>query len=151
MAQKPGSEHERLAVLVGRWVTRGRTQATMDAPAAPIEGVDTYEWLPGGFGLLHVVDARVGDVHVEGAEIIGWDPARNAYSTPYFGSDGPNSYDASLGDEEGALVWTMRSRTDRFRGRFSDNRSTIAGRWEQLDAEDEWRPWMEVTLTRAVH
>jgi hypothetical protein len=47
---------------------------------------------------------RVGKEHVEGAEIIGWDPARDAYITQYFGSDGPNAYEASLAEENGALA-----------------------------------------------
>jgi hypothetical protein len=137
--------HTRLGVLVGRWLTRGSTTDTADA----IEAVDTYEWLPGRFGLLHIVDARVGDDHVEGAEIIGWDAARNAYVTQYFGTDGPNAYEARFGEEEGALVWSMRSATDRFTGRFSEDGDTITGDWERLDDGGEWVPWMHVTLTRA--
>jgi hypothetical protein len=110
--------------------------------------VDTHDWLPGRFSLLHTVDARVGNAHVEGAEIIGWEEARNAYVTQYFGSDGPNAYEAQLTEEEGVLVWTMRSAADRFTGRFSEAGDTITGHWEQLDADERWRPWMEVTLTR---
>jgi hypothetical protein len=113
-----------------------------------IEAVDTYEWLPGRFGLLHTVDARVGEAHVEGAEIIGWDPARDAYVTQYFGSDGPNAYEASLAEVDDALVWRMRSVTDRFAGAFSDDGNTITGHWERLDDEQDWKPWMEITLRR---
>jgi Protein of unknown function (DUF1579) len=141
-------EHVRLAVLVGRWRTRGRTRKMPEAAAAEIDALDTYEWLPGRFSLLHTVDACVGDVHVEGAEIIGWDPTRNTYVTQYFGSDGPNSYEARLAEEDGALVWSMRSAADRFTGRFSDDGDTITGHWEQLDVEEKWQPWMDITLTR---
>jgi Protein of unknown function (DUF1579) len=148
MAHEPGPPHERLAALVGRWRTKGRTIATPEAPAAAIDAVDTYEWLPGRVSLLHTVDARVGEVRVEGAEIIGWEPARGAYITQYFGSDGPNAYEASLAEEDGALVWSMRSAADRFAGRFSEDGNTIIGRWHRLDAEQKWQPWMEITLTR---
>ena len=149
MPPKPGMEHERLEALIGRWRTEGWTSGTAAATAARIEAVDTYEWLPGHFALLHTVDARVGEERVEGAEIIGWDPARSAYITQYFGSDGPNSYEASLTEEEGSLVWSMRSGADRFTGRFSDDGNTIAGQWEQLDDDQRWQPWMQITLTRA--
>jgi hypothetical protein len=40
-------EHERLEALIGRWRTEGWTSETAEAPAARIEAVDTYEWLPG--------------------------------------------------------------------------------------------------------
>jgi Protein of unknown function (DUF1579) len=148
MAHEPGPAHRHLAALVGRWRTQGWTRATAGTPAAPIEAVDTYEWLPGHFALLHTVDARVGEEHVDGAEIIGWDPARDAYITQYFGSDGPNAYEASLAEDDGALVWNMRSPTDRFTGTFSDDGNTITGHWEQLDDEKKWQPWMDIMLTR---
>jgi uncharacterized protein DUF1579 len=148
MSRKPGPEHERLAVLVGRWRTEGWTSETADAAPARIDAVDTYTWLPGRFALLHEVDARVGDEHVEGAEIIGWDPARRAYVTQYFGSDGPSAYEATLSEEDGTLVWRMHSESDRFTGTFSDDRDTLEGHWELLDDERGWRPWMEIKLTR---
>jgi hypothetical protein len=141
-------EHERLDVLIGVWKTEGLTRESPRTPALRIDAVDTYEWLPGGFGVLHRVDAHVGEDHVEGAEIIGYDPERGAYVTQYFGSDGPSSYEATLEDRDGTLVWTMRSRSDRFTGMFDDSRERITGHWEQLEEGTAWRPWMDITLTK---
>lgn len=151
-AASPHSEgkERRLEALVGRWTTRGWTRPLPGAPAAQIDALDTYEWLHGGFGLLHRVDARVGDQRVEGAEIIGYDPERGAYVTQYFGSDGPASYEADFGEADGALTWTMRSKVNRFTGTFSDDGSSITGHWELLEGST-WRPWMDVTLTRQDH
>ncbi len=92
------------------------------------------------------VDAEVGDRKIEGAEIIGYDPARRSYVTQYFGSDGPSAYEASL-SEEGSLVWRMRSEANRFTGTFSDDGNVIAGHWELRD-DSNWQPWMEITLTK---
>jgi hypothetical protein len=133
---------------VGRWRTQGWTKPTGENPPARIDAKDTYEWLPGGFALLHRVEARVGEERVEGAEMIGWDPVRSAYITQYFGSDGQNAYHATLIEEEGALVWTMRSQTDRFAGRFTSDGNTINGHWERLDEHENWQAWMDITLTR---
>jgi len=148
MTNPSGPEHQRLAVLVGRWKTEGWTREAPGEAAARIDATDTYEWLPGGFALLHRVDARVGGQKVEGAEIVGYDPGRRAYVTQYFGSDGPNAYEASLLDEDGGLVWTMQSRTDRFTGVFDDERDVITGHWDVLDDNSAWRPWMDITLTK---
>lgn len=141
-------EPRRLQALIGRWKTQGRVLPSDGEDAAEIDAVDTYEWLPGGFALLHRVDARVGDETVEGAEIIGYDPERGSYRTLYFGSDGPNAYEARLSDRDGALVWSMRSLRDRFTGTFSPNGDTITGHWERLTDDAGWRPWMDVTLTK---
>jgi Protein of unknown function (DUF1579) len=145
---RTGREHERLEVLVGRWATEGWTRESSDRPAAEIDATDTYRWLAGGFGLLHVVDARVGDQKVEGAEIIGWDPARASYVTQYFGSDGPAAYEATLVNEGDTLVWAMDSQTTKFAGRFSADGNTITGHWELLDEASRWQPWMDIILTK---
>jgi Protein of unknown function (DUF1579) len=137
---------QRLAALIGRWHTQGWTA---DEPAMGVDAIDTYEWLPGRYGLLHTVDARMGDDRVEGAEIIGWDPARDAYVTQYFGSDGPAAFEATLTEEQGVLVWRMRSESMRFTGSFGDGGNEITGSWELLGDDDRWRPWMEITLTRS--
>jgi Protein of unknown function (DUF1579) len=148
MEQASGAEHERLEALIGNWKTDGWTKETPEAPAAKIDAVDTYQWLPGGFGLVHSVDAKVGDEKVEGAEIIGYDPDRGAYVTQYFGSDGPAAYEANLARENEALIWRMRSKENRFTGTFNDDGTVITGHWELLDDDGTWQPWMDITLTK---
>jgi len=144
---EPDQEHMRLQALVGRWKTTGRTDPS--AGDAEINAIDTYDWLPGGFGLLHTVDARVGDQRVEGAEVIGYDPKRGTYVSLYVGTEGPSSYEAELTEQDGDLVWRMQSERDRFTGSFSDDRTTITGHWELLGDDASWHPWMDVTLTRS--
>jgi hypothetical protein len=141
-------EHRLLGTLVGRWHTSGRTYASYSAPSAEIEATDTYEWLPGGLGLLHTVDGRVGDERVEGAEVIEYDPSREAYVTHYVGTDGPNSYEARLTEEDGKLVWRMESDRDQFTGVFEADGTTISGCWELRGDDGRWRLWMEITLTK---
>jgi Protein of unknown function (DUF1579) len=147
MADESAAALERLDALIGRWETEGRTTEASRVPAARIQAVDRYERLPGG-ALLHLVDAQVGDQKVEGAEIIGYYPARGTYLTQYFGSDGPSAYEASLTEDDGALVWTMRSEKDRFTGTFNDERNMITGHWDALDDDSNWQPWMDITLTK---
>jgi hypothetical protein len=148
MDKGPVAEHERLTVLIGRWKTEGWTSEMPDAPAARIDAFDTYEWLPGGFGLLHVVDAQVGETKVEGAEIIGYDADVGAFVTRYVGSEGSTAYEASLTEETEGLVWSMRSETTRFTGTFSDDGTVITGYWELLSDGGEWQRWMDITLTK---
>jgi hypothetical protein len=42
----------------------------------------------------------------------------------------------------------MRSAADRFTGTFSVDGNSITGHWERLD-DQNWTPWMEITLTRS--
>jgi hypothetical protein len=41
----------------------------------------------------------------------------------------------------------MRSKTTRFTGVFNEDGDVITGHWELL-ADGDWRPWMDITLTR---
>jgi hypothetical protein len=45
---------------------------------------DLYEWMPGGYFVLHTAYGRIGDEDVGGTEIIGYDPAANVYRTHFF-------------------------------------------------------------------
>jgi uncharacterized protein DUF1579 len=149
-AAMPDDSHpalHRLETLVGRWRTEGSTRAASGRPGARIEAVDTYERVAGG-ALLHLVDARVGDEKVDGAELVGYDPARRTYVTQYFGSDGPAAYEAGLDEQDGILTWTMRSDTTRFTGTFSEDAKVITGFWELLEDGSGWEPWMDITLTK---
>ena len=140
---KPGTELRRLKVLVGRWSTEGTILAGPSSPAVKLKAVDTYEWLPGGFFLLHRVDARMGRRRVQSLEIIGAAP-RGGYATWSFDDHGSaGEYRASL---RGG-VWKIRGKSERFSGRFSRDRRTLTGAWEQRRGS-KWAPWMEITLTK---
>jgi hypothetical protein len=138
---------DRLGVLIGKWKTEGLTTEVPGAPPQRIDAVDTYERLPGG-ALLHLVDARVGGVKVEGAEIIGFDSGRRTYATQFFGGDDATSYEATLTEEGGDLVWTMVSERNRFRGTFNSERDFITGHWDAVGDDSEWQSWMDITLTK---
>jgi hypothetical protein len=146
MAHESSAALERLDALIGRWKTGGWTTEAPGVPADRIDAVDTNERLHGG-ALLHLVDAQVGDQKVEGAEIIGYHAARGRCVTQYFGSDGANAYEANLVEDDGPLVWTMRSEEDRFTGTFNDERNMITGHSDALDDDSNWQPWMDITLT----
>lgn len=121
-------------------------KASPSSPAARIEGVDTYEWLPGGFFLMHKIDARVGDEEIKGIEIIGYDASSQTYPTRSFDNKGnTGAYQASVRDG----VWTFRGEAERFTGSFSDGGDTLTGAWERSSDGSKWLPWMHVILTKS--
>jgi Protein of unknown function (DUF1579) len=148
MGRSSDTPLRRLEVLIGTWKTEGWTRATGEVPAERIDATDTYEWLVDGVALLHRVNARVGELKVDGAEIIGYDPERAGYVTQYFGTDGPAAYEADLSDEGERPLWTMRSPDTRFSGGFSDDGDVITGRWQRLVDGSTWTDWMDITLTK---
>lgn len=143
-APRPGPQHEALATLVGRWRTAGRVLAGPSTPEQEIAGIDTYEWLPGGFFLLHRVDVLIGGERVQALEVIGWDAERDAYfAHAYDDRGGREVMRAAFRDG----TWTFLGDASRFTGSFGEGGATLAGRWERREG-DEWVPWMEVRLRK---
>src|ERR1700685_2513708 len=65
--------HQALAVLIGNWINEGATVATADIPSVPIRTSDVYEWVPGGFFVVHTAFGKIGDTSVGGASTLGVD------------------------------------------------------------------------------
>ena len=141
----PGPEHRLLEPFVGLWHTRGQVRASLDSPPAEIEGTDRYEWVPGGFFLLHRVDVRIGGAPAQALEVIGWDAAGGSYFMHAYDDHG-NAGTMRASVREG--VWSFTGDAERFTGGFSDGGRTLSGHWERREGS-EWIPWMDVRLTKS--
>jgi hypothetical protein len=142
---RPGPEHQRLNVFVGRWNTEGQTRAGPLGPAARITAIDTYEWFPGGFFLVHHVDARIGDEEIKVLEVIGYDASSKTYPMRSFDSQGNfGTHEARVRDG----IWTFAGESERATVLVSDDGNTMTANWERSDGA-RWLPWMDVTLTKA--
>jgi Protein of unknown function (DUF1579) len=149
-SRRPGPEHRRLSVFVGKWRTEGRTVGD-EAPAAPIRSSDVYEWVPGGFFVVHRWDGTVGETAVHGIEIIGYDSNRRTYQTHFFDSDG-NAGSEQLSVQDRTWTWVgrqvMGSDWHRCTSVVSDDGNTMQAKHERSNDGELWMPWMDVTLRR---
>jgi hypothetical protein len=147
----PGPEHEKMGAFLGRWHTTGEVAATGSEPSAEVDSIDTYEWYPGEFFLVHHADSRVGGSVIKSIEIMGYDPARGCYFAPFFDSTGGH------GTEEIRLdgsTWTWRgsnvmgAKEHRCIAVVSTDGQTIKARHEKSDDGQNWVTWMDVTLRK---
>ncbi|NIJ53895.1 DUF1579 family protein [Dyadobacter arcticus] len=143
-AKKPGPELRRLNAFAGKWNTSGTLQAMPGDPPVYFHGTDTYEWLPGGFFLLHTVDVMMGNERKQSIEVIGYDPLSELYPMQHFDDQGESGimHGRLEGDQ-----WTILSSELRFNGIFSADMKTLTGVWEQC-MEDSWTHLMEIALTK---
>jgi hypothetical protein len=148
--RKAGPAQQRLSVFVGRWRTEGRTTDD-DVPSASIRSSDEYEWLPGGFFVVHRWDGNVGETEVQGIEVIGYDSNGGTYQTHFFDSDG-NSGSEQLSVRDRTWTWVgrqvMGSDWHRCTSLVSDDGNTMQAKHERSNDGESWRPWMDVTLRR---
>lgn len=130
--------------LVGVWSTRGMVRGIGEAPPVSFEATDTYEWMAGGFFLLHHVEARIGEQDIRVLEIFGYDEARAAFWARAHDNTGRVD---EFGVRIHGRVFELAAANERFRGAFSEDGGAIAGLWERREGDD-WLAWMDVTLTK---
>jgi hypothetical protein len=159
-APAPSPELQRLGALVGRWRSQGHI---VGDPAVPITGTDVYEWLAGGFFLVHHVDVVIGDQQVRALELIGsYDPATDAFTARAYDNLGNVTIMRARVDGQG--VWRFTGGGDvapvarpaaadaggavRSTLTVSPDRAGMTARWERSDDGASWKPWMDMTFTR---
>jgi Protein of unknown function (DUF1579) len=141
----PSPECRNLHLFVGKWNTEGETRASEDTPATKVAFVDTYEWLPGKFFLVHRADGQIGNEELSTIEFIGYDASSQMYSCHSFDSHGnADLFQANLRDR----TWTIEGESARFTGLFSNTGNILTGQWEQSSDGLNWLPWMDVKLTK---
>src|SRR4029453_1371192 len=137
-APAPSPQLRRLGALVGRWRSQGHIVG--EVPVS-ITGTDAYEWLAGGFFLVHHVDVVIGDQQVRALELIGeYDPATDAFTARAYDNLGnitPVARPAAA-DAGGAVRSTLT---------VSPDRAGMTARWERSDDGVSWQPWMDMTFT----
>ena len=142
---KPTAKHRALSVLAGKWITQGTIRATDDAASAKMRAIDQYEWLRGGFFMLHKVDALIGSTVSQSIEVIGYDAQQACYVTHSYDDQGKSDgFTARLKGR----AWSIDGEKVRFRGAFNADGSILAGTWEQSTDKKRWIPWMDIELMK---
>ncbi len=142
-----GAAHKRLEVFIGKWINEGHTIASPDVPSVPILTSDVYEWMPGGFFVLHTAYGRIGESTGGGTEIIGYDAASRTYRSYFFDGQGAFSvHELALHGD----TWTWTGETARCTAVFTDSGKTQTAHHERLDERGQWVPAMDVTLTKVL-
>jgi hypothetical protein len=142
---QPGPEHKRLEVFIGKWINEGFTIASPGSPSVKIATSDVYEWMPGGFFVLHTAYGRIGNMDVGGTEILGYDQATRKYFTRFYDSRG-NIHEGDLTVEGG--TWTWKGDGTGCTAEFTENGKIQTAHHVRLDENRNWVPAMEVVLTK---
>jgi hypothetical protein len=146
---KPGAEHRRLDVFIGRWINEGHTIATADAPSVKILTSDVYEWAPGGFFVLHYAYGLVGTLSGGGIEVIGYDAGSKRYTSHFFDSQG-NVVTSELTFDNGVWTWLgpWAGQGHRATATYSDDGKIQKCLHERSDDGRTWIPSMDIVLTK---
>jgi hypothetical protein len=139
------AEHDLLNTLIGKWITTGVTIPVDDTSEAEIHASDIYEWVAGGFFVVHTAYGCIGATRVGGIEMIGYDSAANKFRTHFFDSQGSIT-NQDLTYDDGSWTWTGPHA--RATGVLSEDGQTMPTLHEWSDDGVNWRPSMDVTLRK---
>lgn len=129
--------------IVGRWRTSGTAFDEQGEPVAIIDGTDEYEWMPGGRWIVHRVDVRMGDDHVQALELIGeHDAVTDTYAMRAF--DGSGAYGRMTANLNADGSWTFLGDGMRSTLWPSKDKSSMTARWERQDESGSWIHWMDM-------
>jgi hypothetical protein len=117
-----------LDIMVGVWDLTGRDFTSN----AEIRGQSTFEWLEGGFFLVHRFSFDYAGRKFTGVEYIGYDQKSGHLKTHVFSNDGPESLEYTWEvTEETFTNWYGNVGSDNhYTGKFSEDRNTLIGQWE---------------------
>jgi hypothetical protein len=146
MVDQPTAETalEQLEPLVGRWMLKA---VPPNGEPWPGEAWATFEWMEGGPFLIERSHADLPETP-DSVSIIGCDAANGTYYQLY--SDERNVcrvYEMAIGDGDWKLWREGVPFAQRFTGRFTDDDTTIEGRWE-LNEGDGWKTDFDLTYTK---
>ncbi len=134
-----------LDILAGTWRTEGQLVGVPSGSKTALAAVDRYEWVPGVDLLAHYVAGHLGRKSVASFEIWVYDRRRRAYTSTSFDENGvPATFTGHLR----GLEWTIRGKSQRFRGTFSKDGLTLSGTWDRRLGRS-WKPWLAIVLRKA--
>jgi hypothetical protein len=134
-----------LDVLVGEWALEARPPGGDPWPGG---GQAVFEWHESGAHLIQRFWSEVPEAP-NGVCIIGCDAANGAYYQLYSDDRGVcRVYEMSIEDGEWQLWRTGEPFAQRFTGAFSDDGTTIAGRWELAEDGSDFAVDFDLTYRR---
>ena len=149
--RQPGPEHQKLAAFLGKWTFDGQAQASPYGPAGKLTSIDTYEWVPGGFFMIHHWNAVVGGAANKGVEILGYDAGSKMYTSRFFDNMGNSG---SVKFSLNGNTWTATADSDvagkplKERGTITFAGDTLMVKWEYSAEGSKWATQYDSKGTR---
>ena len=153
VAPPPNPELRRLERLVGDWEVHGTALESLAGPAGPVRSHESFEWLDGGYFLVHRYETWFGDQPVQrGVMYWGFDDATRRFLLHFFSNNGPFTKDGNVYEGEivgNQLICTGPARFTIALGEDGSvklaNDHSFEVEWKLRDAGGLWRPWMRDT------
>lgn len=121
----PNSALRALEIMIGTWGLEGRDFTTNEA----IRRQSTFEWLEGGFFVVHRFSIDYAGRRFAGVEYIGYDEKSGLLKTHVYLNQGgePIVYTWDVDDETFTNWFGKKGSSNRYKGKFSEDHNTLVG------------------------
>lgn len=136
-----------LSFLVGEWKTEGEIYGEASVVEQRVSGKDSYEWVSGGFFLLHRVEVNMGNDRVEVIELIGFagDTSGDGFAMHSFDNQGKIT--VMNGYLEKPDVFKIEGQGLRSTLKVAGDGKVMMITWEQF-YQGAWKLWIIMKLTK---
>lgn len=150
---KPGPEHQKLAGLVGDWITEGAASENPFYSPEKWSGKIRSEWFSGNFAVVRHVDGKSSVIgEIRSLDVIAYDAAAKTYTWYSIGSLGGTTFGkAAIVDDALTVVWETQVKEKPYKvrgtlkGLSSDRLNWVA---EYSEDGQTWTPYFQSTDTR---
>ena len=136
LPKTPDPSLRKLDRIIGKWQDTGDYQ-----------GTDTYEWMEGGFFLIHHFDGIApGGFHAKGVEYIGFDEDTQTLHSHLMDIAGSNfTYTWNIENDILTIRFGEKDSDNFYQGEFSKDGNTITGGWQWPEEGDKLGGYKTVT------
>jgi hypothetical protein len=121
ISSEPHPALRQLNRLLGGWEVTGPF----------LQGRISFEWMEGGFFLIHRVDGQAGGRAIRGVEYIGFDEDTQTLRSHYMDVHGSNFTYTWAIEGDTIRIWFGDKGSDNyFEGRFSPDGRSYSGHWQ---------------------
>lgn len=136
---------KKLDKFIGTWNTVGHILPTSSSARQEIRGIDSFEWLDGGYFLLHNSGLDLGDNKQHTLQVLSIDERENHFLSQYYDNNGNSGQmQVTVMDD----LWIFKGESMLFKGSFSENETIFTIVAEQLNKEKVWTPFMNIKLVK---
>jgi hypothetical protein len=152
---EPQADVEALQPFVGKWHTEGERLVGSFGPAARLRAVEVFEWLEGGFFLVHRFNGQFDESPAGCIEIIGRCGGEDLTVKTFY-SDG-TVQDWALTEQNNR--WTLQGKWRDRQGKmldvrnhmtFEDLGNTLVSEWSYSPETNLWQPFLRSRATKAL-
>jgi hypothetical protein len=153
-APKPGAEHGRLGLWVGKWTSEGEMKPSPFGPGGKMTGSDRCEWFEGKFAVVCHNEGKGPMGPMKGLGILSYSTEEKVYT--YYGTDSSGMTMATVakGTVQGdTWTYTDESRMGGklIKGRYSMkvlSPTSYTFKWEMQGEGGQWTTVMEGKSTK---